>query len=416
MVRVLVLTPEYPPHVVGGLGRHVAELTLAMAERGASVTVLTALRPADSAPEREEREGLSVFRVKDAAPAALGLAEEVVQRNVALLQAALQLTAEGRRFDLVHAHDWLTAHAARAVKHALGIPLIATVHATEYGRYGGLFTDLQRRISDIEWWLAYEAWRVICCSRAMHAELQRIFQVPADKLCVIPNGVSVPLQTGDREHVKSVRRRYAADGERLLFFVGRLVHEKGVDLLVRALPAVLAAHPSTVLVVAGKGPERERLGVLAQELGVAARVRFAGHISDEERNTLYQAADAAVIPSRYEPFGIVALEAMALGAPLVAARAGGLAEVVEHGRTGLLFQPGDLHSLAEQLLALLNTPSLGQAMARRARQAVAERYTWSRIADTTLDVYRLVLDAAKAARDAAAAGRPALVESPRVYA
>lgn len=416
-MRILVLTPEYPPNVVGGLGRHVAELTGALAEKGVSVTVLTSLRPNDAEGEGQEAAGLYVRRVNDHAPAALNFTEEVVQRNVALLQAALQLLAEGRRFDLVHAHDWLTAHAARTIKHALGIPLIATIHATEYGRYGGLFNDLQRRISDIEWWLAYEAWRVICCSRAMHGELQRIFQVPSDKLSIIPNGISIETPTARREEIKAVRRRYgAADDERLLFFVGRLVHEKGVDVLLRALPFVLASHPSTLLVVAGKGPERDRLGALANDLGVAARVRFAGHISDEERNTLYQAAEAAVFPSRYEPFGIVALEAMAFGAPVVAARAGGLAEVVEHGRTGLLFQPGDPKSLAEQIITLLDSPSLGQSMVQRARQVVAERYSWSHVADETLAVYRHVLDAAKRASDAAAAFRASLAGSHRVYA
>ena len=178
------------------------------------------------------------------------------------------MVAEGRRFDLIHAHDWLTAHAARAIKHALHIPLIATIHATEFGRYGGLFNDLQRHISDIEWWLAFEAWRVICCSRSMHAELQRVFQVPNDKLNIVPNGVSLEPRSVGRDEIHSVRRRYAADHERLLFFVGRLVHEKGVDILLRALPHVLASHPQSVLVIAGKGPERDRLNALAHDLGV----------------------------------------------------------------------------------------------------------------------------------------------------
>lgn len=415
-MHILVLTPEYPPNIVGGLGQHVAELTTALADKGVAVTVLTALRPNDSGKEREEQQNLSVQRVKDHAPAALNFSEEVVQRNIALMQAALQLTAEGRRFDLVHAHDWLTAHAARAIKHALRIPLIATIHATEFGRYGGLFNDLQRHISDIEWWLAFEAWRVICCSRAMHAELQRVFQVPSDKLSVIPNGVSLAPKSADRGQIQAVRRRYATDHERLLFFVGRLVHEKGVDILLRALPHVLASHPETVLVVAGRGPERDRLNALAHDLGVAARVRFAGYISDDDRNTLYQAADAAVFPSRYEPFGIVALEAMALGAPLIASGAGGLAEVVEHRQTGLLFQPGDPRSLAEQLIVALDSPSLCRAMAQRARQVTIEQYSWSRIADRTLDVYRSVLQAAKAGQNVAAPIHAALAGAPGVYA
>ena len=148
----------------------------------------------------------------------------------------------------------------------------------------------------------------------------------------------------------------------------------------------------------------------------AARVRFAGYISDDDRNTLYQAADVAVFPSRYEPFGIVALEAMALGAPLVAAGAGGLAEVVEDRQTGLLFQSGDPRSLAEQLIVALDSPSLCRAMAHRARQVATEQYSWSHIAERTIGVYRSVLDAAKASVNGASHAQPTLAGSPRVYA
>lgn len=393
-MHILVLTPEYPPNVVGGLGQHVAELTRALAAAGVDVTVFTALRPHEGGEELENAPRLTIHRVRDAAPSPLSFCEEVLQRNLALLEAVLRWVARGHRFDLVHAHDWLTAPAARAVKHALHIPLIATIHATEFGRHGGLFNDLQRHISDIEWWLAYEAWRVICCSRAMHAELQRVFQVPADKIDVIPNGVALKPDHA-RQEIQDARRRYAEDHERLVFFVGRLVWEKGVDLLLKALPYVLASHPNTVLLIAGKGPEREALAALAAELGVAPRVRFAGYISDRERNTLYQAADVAVFPSRYEPFGIVALEAMALGAPLIVSGTGGLAEVVTHRETGLLFHPGDPRSLAEQIIAALNAPSLCRAMARRALQAVKDRYSWEHVAQQTLAVYRRVLQAAK---------------------
>lgn len=416
IVHILVLTPEYPPNVVGGLGQHVAELTRALAAAGTQVTVLTALGSHDNGEEREVGGLLAVRRVRDHAPGPLSFSEEVVQRNVAMLEAVLSSVAQGQRFDVVHAHDWLTAHAARAVKHALKIPLIATIHATEYGRHGGLFNDLQRHISDIEWWLAYEAWRVIACSRSMHAELQRIFQVPRDKIDVIPNGVSLKPSDAERAEIQAVRRHYANDHERLVFFVGRLVFEKGVDILLRALPHVLASHPHTIVVIAGRGPERDALAALAHDLGVASRVRFAGYISDEERNTLYQAADVAVFPSRYEPFGIVALEAMALGAPLVASGSGGLAEVVEHRQTGLLFHPGDPRSLAEQLIAALDSPSLCRAMSHRALQVVTERYSWRRIAQQTLEVYRSVLEAAKPGDNEVRDSSALPVGSPRVYA
>lgn len=388
VVRVLMLSWEYPPHVVGGLGRHVAGLSRALADGFAQVLVVTC---ANEGPEEEVHGDLEVVRVRFGEPAGLHFPESVAQRNAGLLQGVLRRVGSGWRPDVVHAHDWLTAYAARAVKHAFDIPLIATLHATEFGRNRGLYTDLQRHISDIEWWLAFEAWRVICCSEAMRSELRTIFQLPLDKIRVIPNGVDFPERREDAARIAAVRRRFAGDGEKLLFFVGRLVYEKGVDLILRALPRVLERHPQTVLVVSGRGPEEGGLKRLAQELGVGERVRFTGYISDDDRNTLYQAADVAVFPSRYEPFGIVALEAMAFGLPVVAARVGGLAEVIDADRTGLLFEADNPWDLAERLGEALSNPGLRASLAENARRLVASEYHWARVAERTADVYRELL-------------------------
>lgn len=389
-MRVLMLSWEYPPHVVGGLGRHVAGLSRALAAGYAEVLVVTC---GGEGPDEEIRGDLGVMRVRFGEPAGLHFPEAVAQRNAGLLQGVLRKLSSGWRPDVVHAHDWLTAYAARAVKHALEIPLVATIHATEFGRNRGLHTDLQRHISDVEWWLAYEAWRVICCSEAMRSELQSVFQLPADKIRVIPNGVDLPQEGGDPGRVAALRRRFAADGEPLLFFVGRLVYEKGVDLILRALPRVLERHPRALLVVSGTGPEEGPLRRLAGELGVAGRVHFTGHISDEERNTLYRAADVAVFPSRYEPFGIVALEAMAHGLPVVAARTGGFAEVIDSGRTGLLFEPENPWDLAERLDVALSDRGLRAGLAAQARRLVEAEYHWGQVAERTAQVYRELLGA-----------------------
>lgn len=389
-MRVLMLSWEYPPHVIGGLGRHVAGLSRALAAGHAEVLVVTC---GGDGPDEEVRGELGVVRVRFGEPAGLHFPEAVAQRNAGMLQGVLRKLAAGWRPDVVHAHDWLTAYAARAVKHALEIPLVATIHATEFGRNRGLFTDLQRHISDVEWWLAYEAWRVICCSEAMRSELRSVFQLPADKIRVIPNGVELPPPGGDPGGASAVRRRYAADGEPLIFFVGRLVYEKGVDLILRALPRVLERHPRAVLVVSGTGPEEAALRRLAGELGVAGKVRFTGHISDEERNMLYRAADVAVFPSRYEPFGIVALEAMAHGLAVVAARVGGFAEVIEAGRTGLLFEPENPWDLAERLDSALSDPGLRAALAAQGRRLVEAEYHWEKVAQRTAQVYRELLAA-----------------------
>ena len=384
-VDILMLSWEYAPDVVGGLGRHVTSLSRALARLGHRVTVVA---PGVAVPDAGAEDGIEVVRVQDVAPPALDFPERVAQRNAGLLQGVLSAAASGRKFDLVHAHDWLTAYAARAAKHGLGIPLVATIHATEHGRNGGLFTDLQRHISDVEWWLTYEAWLVICCSRAMQRELRDVFQVPDDKVRVVPNGVDPPGEERDG----------GLSGERpdhpVVFFVGRLVYEKGVDLLIAAFREVLREHPAAELLIAGKGPEEPRLRELAHALGIEAHVRFLGYIPDGERNRLYRLADAAVFPSRYEPFGIVALEAMSYGAPVVAACTGGLAEVIEHGRTGILFEPGNAEALAGELSALLKSDKARKALGGAARRHVTAAYGWDRVAEATVDVYREVVKAA----------------------
>ncbi len=383
-MRILILSWEYDPNIVGGLGRHVTSLSRAMADRGRRVTVVT---PHEGGAEREEQGNLVVRRVPDASPPAREFPERVAKVNNCLLQGVLREVSEGQRFDLVHAHDWLTAHAARAVKHGLGIPLVATIHATEYGRNGGLYTDLQRHISDIEWWLGFEAWRVICCSNAMKRELELVFQLPTDKLRVVPNGVDIPGQ----DPISTSEPGLERPDHPVVFYVGRLVYEKGVDTLIDAFQKTLAHHPRAELLIAGRGPEEHALKDLVKRLGIGKSVRFLGYISDEERNRLYRLADAAVFPSRYEPFGIVALEAMSFGAPVIAARTGGFAEVIEHGRTGILFEPGDALGLAVELSSLLGSPQKREALGNAGRRLVASTYDWGPISEATLEVYREVV-------------------------
>lgn len=379
---------EFPPKVIGGLGRHVAELSQALAQLDVELTVLTVGNEGD---EWEQKGRLLVKRVRDHFPPAMVFPETVAQGNSAMLQGVLEMVVQGRSFDIVHAHDWLTAYVARGIKHGLGIPLIATVHATEYGRHGGLFNDLQRHISDIEWWLTFESWQVICCSQAMHQELTDIFQIPQDKLHVIPNGVPIPKDYDTPQSIAAIRRRYAEETDSLIFFIGRLVHEKGADLLLHAFAQLLASHPQCVLVVAGRGPEEGRLRDTARALGIDSRVRFAGYISDDERNKLYQAAEIAVFPSRYEPFGIVALEAMVYGTPVIAAGVGGLSEVIHDGGNGMLFPSGDAAALARRMAWLLESPGERRRLGDTGKETVAAHYDWRKIAEQTSEVYRQVL-------------------------
>ncbi|HQD40570.1 MAG TPA: glycosyltransferase family 4 protein, partial [Bacillota bacterium] len=185
----MMLSWEYPPRVVGGLARHVGELSRAMAAEGVEVSVITT---GEGPPSIKSEEGVLVARWPKRGPAGGDLLFDTMLMNFSLLEAAEAIADSLGRPDLVHAHDWLVAPAAWTLKHSWHRPLISTIHATEVGRNKGLYNDLQRRISDLEWALGFESWRVILCSQAMVEEVGNFFGIPRDKLAMIPNGINLP--------------------------------------------------------------------------------------------------------------------------------------------------------------------------------------------------------------------------------
>jgi glycogen(starch) synthase len=396
-MRILMLSWEYPPQIVGGLGQHVADLVPELAAQDVDVHVVTPLwKPVDGFTDFP---GVTVHRV----PVVLGegnIMDQAPRVNAELESAGLSVaqslapsTLAGRpAFDLIHAHDWLVSFAAIGLKRALRIPLLATVHATEYGRsQGRLDSPLSRSINEAEWRLVFEAWRVIVCSNFMATELIGSLGAPPDKVDVIPNGVRAErlASIAGVDH-SLLRARFALPHERIVFNVGRMVREKGLHVLVEAMPLVLAQVPEAKLIVAGKPDSwgywswaRGR----AEELGVGVKCYFAGFLPEDERDALLTLADVAVFPSLYEPFGIVAPEAMAAGAPVVASSAGGLAEVVIHRLTGLTAYPDNPASLAWAIVETLRNPLEARARARSAYRRVVREYNWGRIAQATQDVY-----------------------------
>jgi glycogen(starch) synthase len=388
-MKILMLSWEYPPKVVGGIARHVADLSKALVRSGTEVHVITC--GIQGAPEREKINGVQVYRLNQSNPAAPDFLTWVMQLNLNMVEEANRLRQTGLSFDLIHAHDWLAAYAGKNLKHSWQIPMTATIHATEYGRNNGLHNQLQRYISDVEWWLGYEAWRVICCSQYMRGELQRVFQIPDDKLRVIANGVyPEEFNRTDLDPVK-IRNRYCAWDEKMLFYVGRVVREKGLGVLLEALPRVLAANSKVKLVIAGKGVYCEELRHRAYQLGIYHRVYFTGFIDDNTRNALYQCADAAVFPSLYEPFGIVALEGMAAGVPVIVTDTGGMSEIVHHGRNGLKAYTDNPISLADNILWALDNPDHTKQMKEQALSDVTNLYSWQKIAAATQTVYLEIL-------------------------
>lgn len=393
-MRILMLTWEYPPRVVGGIAHVVSELSRALAGEGNEVEVITTLE--ENLPEAEKIDGVTVHRVAPYHGRPLNFFAWVHQLNLAMLEKGVSLSRR-RRFDLVHAHDWLVAYAGRGIKHIFQMPLIASIHATEFGRNHGLHNDEQRYIGEVEWSLTYEAWRVICNSRYMREEIESVFNLPPDKISIIPNGIR-PAAFQVSSPDPAVRQRFAASQEKILFFIGRLVREKGVQVLLEALPIIKERIPNVRVVIAGRGPYAEELHRISLHLGLDQQVTFAGYIDEETRNQLYAHADVAVFPSLYEPFGLVALEAMATGTPVVVSDTGGFAETVVHGVNGIRVAPGNASELAGQVCTLLGDPELARRLAGRALQDVEEKFSWPSIARRYEAIYQQIVFSPEARR------------------
>lgn len=401
--NTFMLAWEYPPKHVGGLSRAVADLAEALAARGEAVHVVTT--SFEGAAPFERQNGVYVHRLPVLCSRDTDFYHWTFEMNLAMTDHLVAWKEHGGRIDLLHAHDWMVFHTARELKISFGLPLVATIHATEWGRQQGkLHSALSGSIHELEWKLTYEAARVFVCSRYMKEEVVRLFQLPEDKVDIVPNGIRTPGRaTGGRREQQpeerlqfeeereccntDVKRSWFQPGDRVVVFIGRLVYEKGVQVLLEAMPSVLGQVPGTKLVIAGAGPMRETLERRAAEMGLGDRVAFWGFIDDETKAGLYAAADLCVFPSLYEPFGIVALEAMASGTPLVVSDVGGLAEIVEHGTTGFKALPGHTESLAWHMTELLLNGEAGKRMADRAYEQVRTCYSPSSIAGEVQKLY-----------------------------
>jgi glycogen(starch) synthase len=387
-VRVLMVSWEYPPLVVGGLGRHVEALARELVAGGHDVRVVT--RGDAVAGTTERRDGVRVVRAA-LDPLAIDFTTETLlawaqASEHALLRAALPVVRRWRP-DVVHAHDWLVAQTAITLAASARIPLVATLHATEAGRHlGWLPQPLNRAIHSVERWLAQRADAVITCSTTMHDEVTRLFELAPERVQIVPNGIdaarwSAPAGAG------AARRDQLAPGAPLVVFAGRLVHEKGVQTLLRALRPLREAHPGLRLAVAGTGVHEPSLRLLARRLRIARAIDWLGFVPEDELPALFAAADVVVVPSFYEPFGIVALEAATAAVPLVVAETGGLCDLVTAGVAAASFPAGDAAALADAVGKVLIDPAAARRGAARAARIVRRDYAWPAIARRTVEVY-----------------------------
>jgi D-inositol-3-phosphate glycosyltransferase len=369
----------------GGQNVYVAALARELGRLGEQVVVHTRRDTTDLPGRVRFGRNVTVHHV-DAGPPQ-DLPKDDLRPHMAAFADRLVEAWTAERPDVVHAHFWMSGLAALAAAARVGVPVVQTFHAlgTVKRRHQGREdTSPPERLAD-ERRIARTVDRVIATCSDEVAELTRM-GARADRLTVVPCGVDLAHFT---PHGPCLPRR---SGRRRILAIGRLVPRKGVADVIRALVDV----PRTELVVAGgpvaeelRGdPEVRRLAALAEELGVADRVVFRGRVARPDMPPLLRSADAVVCAPWYEPFGIVPLEAMACGVPVVATAVGGMLDTVVDGATGLLVPPRDPGALASALRSLLDDPDRREAYGAAGTARARERYGWDTVAAGTLEVYR----------------------------
>lgn len=384
-----MLSWEYPPKNVGGLSNHVYYISHSLYKLGHEVHILTCQE--GTAPIKENDKGVFIHRVEPYNIKTDDFIKWVMQLNFAMIEECMRLIKETGNFDVIHGHDWLCTYALKSIKWGFNIPAVCTIHATEHGRNNGIRTEMQRYISSCEAILINECCSVVSCSYYMREQISGLFLTSRDKIRVIPNGIE-----GEKFHgkvkSKDFRRRFAEDHEKIVFFIGRHVHEKGIQLLIDSMPSIIELCGNVKFIIGGVGPMTLELKDKVENMNLQNKVVFTGYMEEKNKINLYKVADAAIFPSLYEPFGIVVLEAMAAGCPVVASDVGGITEIINHKTTGLKFMANSIGSLRENLISVLLDEELSEKLRTNAKLQVEEKYSWDKAARLTVDVYNEVLD------------------------
>jgi glycosyltransferase involved in cell wall biosynthesis len=230
--------------------------------------------------------------------------------------------------------------------------------------------------------------KLICVSDCVRRQVDDYFSLPKFKTITIPNAVNAEdFQNAQRIDVEQFRRNLASGHDKIILFVGRLVHEKGVHVLISSMPQILKSVDAR-LVIVGDGPIKRSLEGLAQQRNLNSHVLFMGNVDDKTLRLIYQVADVSVVPSLIEPFGITAIQAFAARTPLVVANSGGLSEIVENGKTGVKVVPNDAGSLAEGLTKILSDPLFAESLRTHAYKEFLDKYTWEKVGSRTRNLYK----------------------------
>ena len=389
-LSVMMLSWEFPPRVIGGISPHVFFLSKSLAQNGVKVYVVTCDFP--GAPAHEVIDGVEVYRVDSYKNPSPDFATWVYLMNLNMQKEAANLVKKlPNGVDVFHAHDWLVATSGIGLKHVFRKPLLVTMHSTEVGRRDGIHTSTEKMIAETEAWLTYEAWKIICCSDYMVSHVRWAFGLPADKLVMVPNGVNREVYSAiEKEDLTTFRRRWALPEEKIVLFVGRLVYEKGIHVLVNAVPKVLEKVNAKFIIV-GSGYMKEQVLTIVRSMKMEHKVLFAGFADDATLLRLQKCADVSVVPSLFEPFGIVALEAMAARSPVVVSDTGGLSEIVDHDWSGVKVYPNNPESLAWGIVKVLTDDKYRNHLVDNAYRKILDKYDWDKIAQQTRTIYEGVL-------------------------
>ncbi len=388
-LTVMMLSWEYPPRVIGGISPHIYFLSKHLAKQDVKVYVITCDFP--GAPAHEVIDGVEVYRIDSYKNPSPDFATWVYLMNMNMQKETAALMKKiSTKVDVIHAHDWLVADAGIGLKHIFRKPLLVTMHSTEMGRRNGLHTTAEKMIHETEAWLTYEAWKVICCSDYMVSHVKYVFGLPTDKMVMVPNGVNTHPYDGVDPNRLEFRSKFALPEEKIVLYVGRLVYEKGIHVLINAVPQILSRVNAKFIIV-GSGYMKEQLLNIVRSMGLEHKVLFEGFMDEATLVRLQKCADVSVVPSLFEPFGIVALEAMAAKSPVVASDTGGLSEIIEHDVTGVKVYANNPDSLAWGITKVLQDDGYANHLRDNAYKRVQERFDWEKIAQQTKKIYEGVL-------------------------
>ena len=370
-MKIAMIGWEYPPFKTGGLGTHCHGLTRSLADKNVNVDFYM---PKTKQRASSDKSNLKIKEVgeteifpydrPDSKELAGQFFEAVYKYNELIVQKI-----QGK-YNLLHCHDWLTMKAGVALKNKMGVPLVLTVHSTEYDRSGWLYPN--QWFIDIEREGMEKADKIIAVSNFTKRVIVDKYGINPDKISVVHNAV-YPIGEGKKQNV--------------ILFLGRLTIQKGPEFFLRAARKVLDYEPDCRFVVAGIGDMLPRLIDQAVDMGISDKVVFTGLLTEEEVRHIYQIASVYVMPSVSEPFGITALEAISAGTPVIVSKTAGVSEAFCN-----CFRVDfwDTDETANKILSLLRYEPLHSTMAEYGKQEI-QLFTWDRVAEKTLDVYREVI-------------------------